>query len=182
MTLHSFCQDLLSTFPLEAGLNAGFEVIDENDAVDLMNTAKRIALEAIWKTDPESLRSLAGLVSGYTFEDLVNKVLSSPARLINFFEQNSDVWSYEQKLESFFNLGEIAEFTDEFNDYISEHFQGNNLEEILLTNTGSIRKKLSDMENRIAHVVYKNSILKKKKTLIRKTVSFLKVIGFLFVE
>ncbi|MDR1288903.1 MAG: UvrD-helicase domain-containing protein [Holosporales bacterium] len=180
MTLHSFCQNLLSKFPLEAGLRANFEVLDENDAEDLMKKAKRTALESLWKTDPEPLRSLAGLVSGYTFEDLVDKILSSPARLINFFESNKD--DYEQKLESFFNLGKISELSEEFNDYISEFFPDKNLEEVLLTNTGNIRKRLSDTEDKIARIVYKNSIFRKKNILIRKIVSFLKIIRIIFDE
>jgi ATP-dependent helicase/nuclease subunit A len=182
MTLHSFCQELLSKFPLEAGLNAGFEVVDENDATELMKTAKRSALEALWKTDPRSIRAMAGLVSEYVFEDLVNKALSFPARLINFFESNSNLEDYEQKLESFFHLGETVEFTEEFNDYIAEFFQDKNLEEVLLTSTGSIRKRLSDIENKIAHIVYKNNVLKKKSVLIRKTLSFLKIIKIIFDE
>ncbi|MDR1034518.1 MAG: UvrD-helicase domain-containing protein, partial [Holosporales bacterium] len=80
-TLHSFCQDLLSKFPLEAGLNSNFEVIDESDASELMKMAKCNAFAALEKTNPESLQDLASLVSGYALEEFTNRILSSPARL-----------------------------------------------------------------------------------------------------
>jgi ATP-dependent helicase/nuclease subunit A len=176
MTLHSFCQDLLSRFPLEAGLNADFEIIDENDAMELMKIAKRRAFESLEETDIEAVRVLAGLISGYTLEDLVNKVLIAPAKLIDFFEANRNLGDYEQKLESIFNLGEFTEFPKEFSDYISSFFKDKDLEKVLLTSAGAIRKRLSNTEDMIAQIVLENNIFKKKKTLIRKIIAFLKII------
>ena len=39
-TIHSFCQDLLTRFPLEAGVTPGFEVQDERTASELLHAAR----------------------------------------------------------------------------------------------------------------------------------------------
>ncbi|MFP4003711.1 MAG: double-strand break repair helicase AddA [Alphaproteobacteria bacterium] len=39
-TIHSFCQDLLSRFPLEAGVTPGFEIQDERTAAELLQAAR----------------------------------------------------------------------------------------------------------------------------------------------
>ncbi len=44
-TLHSFCQSILTRFPLEAGISPGFTALDERDSVELMALARRDLLE-----------------------------------------------------------------------------------------------------------------------------------------
>ncbi len=39
-TLHSFCQSVLSRFPLEAGISPGFQTLDERSAAELMAAAR----------------------------------------------------------------------------------------------------------------------------------------------
>ncbi|MFN9001236.1 MAG: UvrD-helicase domain-containing protein, partial [Holosporales bacterium] len=46
MTLHSFCQQLLQRFPIEAGLTPGFRVMDESEAQTLLLQAMDHALTA----------------------------------------------------------------------------------------------------------------------------------------
>ncbi len=41
MTIHAFCQSLLKRFPLEAGLAPHFVVMDERDAAELMDEARK---------------------------------------------------------------------------------------------------------------------------------------------
>ncbi len=43
-TIHSFCQSLLGRFPLEAGVAPHFAVLDERDAADLLDVARRRVL------------------------------------------------------------------------------------------------------------------------------------------
>ncbi len=44
-TLHSFCQSILTRFPLEAGISPGFAALDERDSAELMALARRDLLE-----------------------------------------------------------------------------------------------------------------------------------------
>ena len=45
LTLHAFCQIVLTRFPLEAGVPPGFEVLDEQSAHDMAHAARQRVLE-----------------------------------------------------------------------------------------------------------------------------------------
>ncbi len=53
MTIHSFCQSILKRFPLEAGLPAHFEVLDERTSLEYLQQAQRQSILAA-NVDPES--------------------------------------------------------------------------------------------------------------------------------
>ena len=61
-TIHAFCQSLLRSFPLEAGLPPQFALLEEADSLALLAEAREAALSA-GRVPPESLESLARLVS-----------------------------------------------------------------------------------------------------------------------
>ena len=63
LTIHSFCQSLLKSFPLEAGVSPNFEVMDEGDAKELMD---KVISEAI---HDKKLRDDLGIISLYVDED-----------------------------------------------------------------------------------------------------------------
>jgi ATP-dependent helicase/nuclease subunit A len=62
-TIHSFCQYVLTRFPLEAGVPAGFKVLDERFSRDLMNEARRLVLERAGTGDKTRTAAIAFLVS-----------------------------------------------------------------------------------------------------------------------
>ena len=45
LTLHAFCQIVLSRFPLEAGVPPAFEVLDDQSARELIGEARQHVLE-----------------------------------------------------------------------------------------------------------------------------------------
>ncbi len=61
-TIHSFCQSLLRSFPLEAGLPPQFALLEEADSLSLLAEAREAALSG-GRVPPESLAALARLVS-----------------------------------------------------------------------------------------------------------------------
>ncbi|MDR1234415.1 MAG: UvrD-helicase domain-containing protein [Holosporales bacterium] len=180
MTIHSFCQNILLKFPFEAGIDADCEVIDENEARDLMGIAKNTALELIYETDPDAIRILSRLISSHTLEELVNKILSSPAKFIDFFRKHDDLDQYEEHLKQIFKLGEQIDIPKDQIDPILHTFQASSLEEVFLTKTGTLRKNIRPEYNKISHVVYMNNINDRKRLLIRKTISFLRIVKIIF--
>ena len=58
MTIHSFCQSVLSRFPLEAGLPPYFTGLEETESAALLKTASDRVIKAL-ESDPASLESTA---------------------------------------------------------------------------------------------------------------------------
>ena len=77
-TFHSFCQSLLGRFPLEAGLEPGFEALDDQLAAEVMREARDRTLSDALSPGREGLRSsvecIARHVSETTFDDLVKEL------------------------------------------------------------------------------------------------------------
>jgi ATP-dependent helicase/nuclease subunit A len=183
MTIHSFCQNILLKFPFEAGIEADCEVIDENESKNLMKLAKNTAFELLNETDRDALRILSRLISSQTLEELVNKVLSSPARYIDFFKEHDDLDQYEGHLKHTFKLSAPIELSEDQVALILCTFKDvslNKLEEIFLTKTGAIRKRLPSECADIARIVHANDINRKKRLLIRKTIAFLRIVKIIF--
>ncbi len=60
MTLHSFCQSVLSRFPLEAGVIPGFQIADDRQVDELMNNA----IQNLIRTPPPSLENALSYFMG----------------------------------------------------------------------------------------------------------------------
>lgn len=87
VTFHSFCQSLLGRFPLEAGMTPGFESIDENDAIELMATAKDRMLaatkEPLAVNLEKALNTVAGLVTENTFDEVIDRLVFEAPVLVS---------------------------------------------------------------------------------------------------
>ena len=185
VTIHSFCQSLLQKFPMESGIKPNFEIMDENEAVILINTAKQNALK---KMPEELINTVASIMSGYSFEDFINRIYSASSQFANFFSVNNNIKEYEDRLSRIFNGKQKKEFTIEQKKAMCDIFATEDLEGALLTKTGSIRKKLpctqenSEIVHELAEIIYENSVNSKKRNVVKKTVSFLEVAKFVFDE
>jgi len=63
-TIHAFCERLLRNFPVEAGLDPGFTVLEEGDAARLATEARRdVALAARRDPHGEAARAFEGLAA-----------------------------------------------------------------------------------------------------------------------
>jgi len=87
-TIHSFCQSLLRRFPLEAGVQPHFEVIDERTALELMAEA-RMRLFARSLRAQEGDEALAGAVdllasrlAESQFQDLLTQLVGERRNLL----------------------------------------------------------------------------------------------------
>ncbi|MEJ1970635.1 MAG: double-strand break repair helicase AddA [Rhizomicrobium sp.] len=90
LTIHAFCQGVLSRFPLEADVPAAFDVLDEQTARELMAEARGRVLERTGSGDAPRAAALGFLLtqtSEATLNDILDAALGADRRkLERFFE------------------------------------------------------------------------------------------------
>jgi ATP-dependent helicase/nuclease subunit A len=96
-TIHAFCQYVLKRFPLEAGVPAAFDVLDDRSAADLMAAARARVFERAGTGDDELEAAIAYLVthvSDNKLDQLLRCALGADrGRLDAFFAKAGDDWS-----------------------------------------------------------------------------------------
>ena len=84
-TIHAFCQSLLRRFPLEAGLAPHFQVMDDRDAGELMESAKEEVLVAARDGADaglaRALDTVTGLIHESAFPELMGELARDRGRL-----------------------------------------------------------------------------------------------------
>lgn len=79
-TIHAFCDRILHQFPLEGGVPAGFEVLDDVRENDLLRRARdAVLIEAALKPESKTGRALATVVAAAT-DDSFQKALAEAVR------------------------------------------------------------------------------------------------------
>ncbi len=176
-TIHGFCQSILMEFPLEAGLTPGFKIIDQDDLKLLIKEAKRRYFST--EEHEHDANALISQLSGHSVNEFLEEIFTNSSKYLHFYKINRDLTQYEQKLIRKFGLQKERAFSPEQQKVI------NTLdclpEEVFLTKTGSIRKKLPFPDDKqsiardIAEIIYFNYQNKCRKKVIARTVAFLKV-------
>jgi len=90
-TIHSFCQYLLSRFPLEADVPASFEVLDDSTARELIAAARARVLERAGSGDAALAAAAAHLVtetSESRLQQILDAVLGNDRRKLERFFAN----------------------------------------------------------------------------------------------
>jgi ATP-dependent helicase/nuclease subunit A len=95
LTLHAFCQIVLSRFPIEAGHSAAFEVLDDQSARELIGEARQHVLERAGAGD-ERLQAAVALLVTETSEASLTKILDAALgndrrKLDRFFADSDDL-------------------------------------------------------------------------------------------
>jgi ATP-dependent helicase/nuclease subunit A len=88
LTIHAFCQNVLSRFPLEAGVPPSFDVLDEQTARDLMAAARGRVLEEAGSGDAARAAALGFLLtntSEATLGDILDAALGADRRKLERF-------------------------------------------------------------------------------------------------
>ncbi|HWX90668.1 MAG TPA: UvrD-helicase domain-containing protein, partial [Rhizomicrobium sp.] len=95
LTLHAFCQVVLSRFPIEANIPPAFEVLDDQSARELIGEARQSVLERAGSGDPALAEAVALLVTE-TSEATLTKILDAALggdrrKLDRFFAEVEDL-------------------------------------------------------------------------------------------
>ncbi|MBV9419009.1 MAG: UvrD-helicase domain-containing protein, partial [Alphaproteobacteria bacterium] len=87
LTIHAFCQNVLSRFPLEAGVPASFDVLDDQTSRELMGQARARVLERA-HGDTAEAKALGLLITEFSEQTLgyvLNAALGSDRRKLERF-------------------------------------------------------------------------------------------------
>ncbi|MDB5368479.1 MAG: double-strand break repair helicase AddA, partial [Roseomonas sp.] len=85
-TIHAFCQSVLRSFPLEAGLPPQFTLIEEADAAAMLAESREAAL-ASGRLPQEAIEAIAGLGSPEDFADTLRAMVKDRDRLAGAIAQ-----------------------------------------------------------------------------------------------
>src|ERR1700744_3497642 len=88
LTLHAFCQIVLSRFPIEAGVTPGFDVLDEASARALIAEARQSVLERAGVGEArlaDAISRLATEAGEARLNDLLNAALGNDRRKMDRF-------------------------------------------------------------------------------------------------
>lgn len=105
LTLHAFCQIVLSRFPLEAKVPPAFEVLDDQSARELIEEARHRVLERAGSGDPQLAEAVSLLVnetSEARLLDILDAALGSDRRKLDRIL--SDVSDFRPLVESHHGL------------------------------------------------------------------------------
>ncbi|MDR2458610.1 MAG: UvrD-helicase domain-containing protein [Holosporales bacterium] len=186
VTIHSFCQKLLQQFPLEAGIPPNFKIADECDAEIILQQAKKNAIAKLAESKDLWI-ALSGLMSTYSFDELVEKIYELSANFNEFFDVYPDLNVYRAMLEEMFPVDKPVEFSDAQAMFMAnEGLSQSEQESEFLTSAGTTRKKMrfSDktMAYSIAEVMFANSQRLKKAAFIEKNCRFLEAVKVILDE
>lgn len=110
-TIHSFCQEILSRFPLEAELPAHFALIEEQDLAFLKEEVLDDLLrEAAKDPDGEQAQVLSPLIAAQGeagFSQTLKEVLDAQKKLQSFQDPEDIKNNLKEKLRRFLELGPI---------------------------------------------------------------------------
>ena len=125
-TIHSFCEEILKRFPLEAGIAPYFEVMDETAASEaLANITHHILSEIENNPTPEMQKAVLFLtrnISEFNFQELLTSLALNRNNLKRIFSAFPDRSSFFKALQD--KLGLQKDFSQE--DYIKHFISGLN--------------------------------------------------------
>lgn len=116
-TIHSFCQDILKRFPLEAGVSPYFDVVDNRQAKEILQNIK---LDLLKQTDNfvnEDLRNavlyLTQNISEFKFPEIMNMITENRSNISSLFSYyQNDLNKLIQHLEKRLGILRTTEEND----------------------------------------------------------------------
>ncbi|MCM1324573.1 MAG: double-strand break repair helicase AddA [Acetobacter sp.] len=103
-TIHSFCQDILKRFPLEAGISPYFEVLDNRSAKEILQNIKLDLLKQADNSDNDILKNsviyLTQNVSEFKFPEIMNMITENRSKISSLFQYyHNDIATIIKQLE-----------------------------------------------------------------------------------
>lgn len=113
-TIHSFCQDILKRFPLEAGISPYFEVMDNRSSKEILQNIKIELLRQIDNSTDNILSSavqfMAKNVSEFSFPKIMNMITENRSKINELIKKyNNNIADLIKTLEN--KLGVCSSLT-----------------------------------------------------------------------
>lgn len=98
-TIHGFCQTLLNKFPLEAGITPNPKVMDERQADDLLDQARRLTLtDVLGQDDQRIIQILVSYFKDGSFQTAIQELLDNRRYFRRVLEKYPNLDSYTTEL------------------------------------------------------------------------------------
>lgn len=126
MTIHAFCQSVLTRFPLEAGLPAGFHIMEEADAQLFMRDARHSLIQAVTALpEGDALKASYTRLSQATtieaLESLIQAAMAERAQLRRLVAQAGDVERLIAEVYVFLGIAKGAQVDDVVRDFWQDY-------------------------------------------------------------
>ena len=144
-TLHSFCQEVLKRFPLEAKVSPYFEVMDDRVAAEAMEDIKKALLQKI-ETAPESrtgeaLAYLTKNVSEFQFPNIMNSITAARNKIIRLFAAYGNAEAVLRELSKRLDVGENDKAENLIEDFMAQIDKNETLRLIEAWQHGGVKDK-----------------------------------------
>lgn len=151
-TIHSFCQEILKRFPLEAKISPYFEVMDDRGAKEALEEVKNRLLQKI-EQDPDSdtakaLGFITRQVSEFTFPKLMNALTDNRNKISRLLSAYPDLDSLLKVTAE--RLGVVPGMTAEniLADFMSD------IDRLTLRSLAEAMSRGSDSDKKKADLIY----------------------------
>ncbi|MDR1071018.1 MAG: UvrD-helicase domain-containing protein, partial [Rickettsiales bacterium] len=165
-TVHSFCEDILRRFPIEAAAPPAWRLVSGAEQKRLLKDAFAELLNRARPDEEEAFGHIIGLTSEYSLDALLDSILEQYRDMI-LLKQKSNFPDYlVEKTKGFLSLNNPPPKPD---------FDGDI--DLVLTKTGDIRKKLPPELQKVAPGVYARDQYEKNMEIMRISSDFLTLCG-----
>lgn len=125
-TIHSFCQSLLTQFPIEAGISPAFKILAEHESHPLLKQAleETLAFSSTTLELKQAITLLTENLHVVTFQEIIESLIARPERLQKIL--NEGLEAATQKLEEMFG----CHHTQSPEDYVKEYQKVQQLEDL----------------------------------------------------
>ena len=141
MTIHSFCQNILKRFPLEAGISPSFEIAEPVMASELLNTAiKKTLQNPIYSNE---MHILSAYLEEADLLELLSNIRKDQTSLQQLLDKHLSLSSL--KIKIYESLGVSSEQTEQY--WIEKVYQGDDFESfkrIYLTQKDEPKKNIKN--------------------------------------
>ncbi|MDY6364897.1 MAG: UvrD-helicase domain-containing protein, partial [Cyanobacteriota bacterium] len=155
-TIHGFCQEILSRFPIEAGVSPYFEVIETEEQIDILNQIRRDLLNnaQIYRQGENSayMRYITENMKEDSFDKALIEIIENRSKLQKIFDNYADFTDFETDLARKIGADPNKLIADFCNDFTKQNSAQLLLAaEILSHGSKTDREKSEGLKNLSVH-------------------------------
>lgn len=165
-TIHSFCEDILRRFPVEAEVPPAWRLVSGAEQKRLLKESFSEMLNRAGQDEEKAFGHVLGLTSEYSLDALLDSILEQYRHII-LLKQKINFPDYIiEKTKDFLSIGKPPMKPDFDGDF-----------GLILTKTGDIRKKLPPELQKVANEVYEYDQYARNAEIMRLSADFLTLCG-----
>ena len=153
-TIHSFCQNILKRFPLEAGISPYFEIMNDRESSDILESIQTNLLSK-HNSAPvgDAIRYLTREMKEEPFENMIEDVTKNRYKIAEILVKHNGIDNFLQDLQKKLSVNPIYTAEDlkaDFMQKVSAHKLAQYME-VLSGGSTNDQKKMKAMEEVLSH-------------------------------